>query len=88
MFIIEELLIIQLFYYIQRDGYVPLSLLTFELHTHAEALVKSTGWALLPGAGADGTRGASHTHVVLFVLYSPLEETFTGLTREDAIVEA
>lgn len=64
------------------------SLLTFELHTHAEALVEPAGGALLPGASAHRTRGASHAHVVLFVLYSPLEETFTGLTGEDAVVEA
>lgn len=62
--------------------------LTFELHAHAEALVKSAGRTLLPGAGADGARGAAHAHVVLFVLYSPLEETFTRLTGEDAVVEA
>lgn len=62
--------------------------LTFELHAHTEALVKSAGRTLLPGAGADRARGPAHAHVVLFVLYSPLEETFTRLTGEDAVVEA
>ena len=60
---------------------------TFELHAGLQALVEAASRALLSGGDRDGTLGAAQANVVLFVLYSPLEESLAALAGENAVVE-
>lgn len=61
--------------------------ITFQLHAHAETLIKPARRALLPRTNGHMTIGTSQANIVLLVLHSALEEPFTALAGEDPVME-
>lgn len=60
---------------------------TFQFHAHFKTLFKTACRALLAGCNCYRTWGSTKTYIILAVLNSPFEESFTTLTREDTIME-
>jgi hypothetical protein len=61
---------------------------SFQLHPHVEAFLESAIGTPFPLCLVYHTTPVGHTSVHLFVLDSPLEESFAGLTGEEAVVVA
>lgn len=63
-------------------------MLTFELHSDFETLLKTAVRTSLPLGLVDVTVSIRYARVHLFILYSPFEEAFAALARQQTVMVA